>query len=67
MTKKKTGPVSKKKVQQYLVLRTFGRDGKWKHAAGKVIEESDMPGEPVDRLIERGVIEKAGGKNGSNR
>ena len=50
MTKKKV------KVERYLVLRSFGRDGKWKHLAGAEIEKSDMPGEPIDRLIERGVI-----------
>jgi hypothetical protein len=52
MTKKKV-----KAEQRYLVLRTFGRDGKWKHVAGTLIEKADMPGEPIDRLIERGVIE----------
>ena len=51
MTKKKV-----KAEQQYLVLRTFGRDGKWRHEAGQVIEKSDMPNESIDRLIERGVI-----------
>ena len=51
MTKKKV-----KAEQRYLVLRTFGRDGKWKHPAGTLIDKSDMPGEPIDRLIERGVI-----------
>ena len=53
--------MTKKKAtigQQYLVLRTFGRDGKWKHAAGTLIKKPDMPGEPIDRLIERGVIEE---------
>ncbi len=51
--------MTKKKVtveQRYLVLRTFGRDGKWKHLAGALIETSDMPNEPIDRLIKRGVI-----------
>ena len=50
MTKKKVV------VKKYLVLRTFGRDGKWRHEAGAEIIESDMLGEPIDRLIKRGVI-----------
>lgn len=49
--------MTKRKVKRYLVLREFERDGKWHHAAGKHIKASDIPGEPIDRLIERGVIE----------
>ena len=49
--------MSKKKVQYFKVLRSFGRDGKWRHKQGAEITKNDIPGEPIDRLIMRGVIE----------
>ena len=49
--------MTKKKVQHFKVLRGFGRDGKWRHKQGAEITKVDIPGELIDRLIERGVIE----------
>ena len=49
--------MTKKKVQRFKVLRGFGRDGKWRHKQGAEITKADMPGELIDRLIMRGVIE----------
>ena len=49
--------MTKKKVRHFKVLRSFGRDGKWRHKQGAEITKADMPGEPNDRLIMRGVIE----------
>ena len=61
MTKKKAVTV------KYLVLRSFGRDGRWRHEAGAVIDKSDIPGEAIDRLIQRGVLQPvAGNQNGDS-